>query len=154
MAHRSAATAAAASTADAELSAAAEAFVSDDDDDCPPLALAAGLVNYSDASGKLTATAAEAAVAVAVAAPAATVTAAGDGCSSDHASSVAASTAQQQHKPSMQQPCAQCGKLTKKRCRRCRAVYYCSEQCQIECFKDPEHRAACEAAAAAEQLHR
>jgi trimeric autotransporter adhesin len=45
------------------------------------------------------------------------------------------------------QPCTQCSVLTKKRCRRCQVVYYCSVECQIECFKDPEHRAQCEAAA-------
>jgi sulfatase maturation enzyme AslB (radical SAM superfamily) len=60
---------------------------------------------------------------------------------------------QQQSKPPVQQqPCAHCSKLTKKRCRRCQAVYYCSEQCQIECFRDPEHRAQCEQAAATAAL--
>jgi MYND finger len=62
---------------------------------------------------------------------------------------VVAQQQQQQSKQSLQQqPCVQCGKLTKKRCRRCQAVYYCSEECQIQCFKDPEHRAQCEATAA------
>jgi Ankyrin repeat len=56
---------------------------------------------------------------------------------------------QQQSKQTLQlQPCAQCGQLTKKRCRCCQAVYYCSEECQIQCFRDPQHRAQCEQTAA------
>jgi ankyrin repeat protein len=60
-----------------------------------------------------------------------------------------ASEQQQQRKAhKAKQPCANCSKLTTKRCRGCAVVYYCSEECQKVCFKDPQHRAQCEAKAA------
>jgi hypothetical protein len=119
----------------------------DDDDDCPPLALAARLIDDNGDTASTMAAASEAAVAVA--ALVATVTAATESHDDGSAHSVVtvSDSLQQQHKQSAQQPCVQCGTLTKKRCRRCQAVYYCSEECQIQCFKDPAHRAACEAAA-------
>jgi hypothetical protein len=46
-------------------------------------------------------------------------------------------------------PCVACGALTRLRCRACESTHYCSEECQIQCFKDPEHRAQCRAIAAA-----
>jgi MYND finger len=101
----------------------------DSDVDCPPLALASS-IEASDNTN----TAAESMVAV------------GSTNNSSGSSSSSSSTGSEQTK---QQPCVQCGKLTRKRCKRCQAVYYCSEECQIQCLKDPEHRAACEAAAAA-----
>jgi Ankyrin repeats (3 copies)/MYND finger len=55
---------------------------------------------------------------------------------------------QQSKPPKAKQPCANCSKLTTKRCKRCAAVYYCSAECQKVCFKDTEHRAQCEAKAA------
>jgi uncharacterized protein len=64
---------------------------------------------------------------------------------------VTAEQQQQQRQPQVQkakQPCANCSKLTAKRCRRCAAVYYCSVECQKVCFADTQHRAQCEAAAA------
>jgi uncharacterized protein len=61
-------------------------------------------------------------------------------------------TATEQQQPKRckaKQPCANCSKLTTKRCKRCAVVYYCSAECQKVCFKDTEHRAQCEATAAA-----
>jgi Ankyrin repeats (3 copies)/MYND finger len=62
---------------------------------------------------------------------------------------------QQQQQPpkahKAKQPCANCRSPTSKRCRRCTAVYYCSIECQKVCFADPQHRAQCEAKAAALQ---
>jgi hypothetical protein len=46
-------------------------------------------------------------------------------------------------------PCVACGALTRLRCRACESYHYCSEECQVQCFKDPEHRAQCKALAAA-----
>jgi MYND finger len=127
----------------------------DNDDDCPLLMHAAmlsssssagsGMSNEAAAASKMTA----AEPAAAVAAPMSTITAASASCGSARVSGTAVNTVMQQHKQTVQQPCVQCGKMTKKRCRRCQTVHYCSEECQIECFKDPEHRAACEVAAAA-----
>jgi ankyrin repeat protein len=56
---------------------------------------------------------------------------------------------QQQQSPAQKakQPCANCSKLTSKRCRRCAAVHYCSVECQKVCFADAHHRAQCEAKA-------
>jgi uncharacterized protein len=56
---------------------------------------------------------------------------------------------QQQQSPAQKakQPCANCSKLTSKRCRRCAAVYYCSVECQKVCFADTQHRAQCESTA-------
>jgi ABC-type transporter Mla MlaB component len=107
----------------------AKADESDSDDDCPPLALASS-IEASDNSH----TAAESMVAV------------GSTTDSSGSSSSSSSTGSEQTK---QQPCVQCGKLTKKRCKRCQTVYYCSDERQIQCFKHPKHRAACEATAAA-----
>jgi ankyrin repeat protein len=56
---------------------------------------------------------------------------------------------QQSRPPKTKQPCANCSKLTTKRCKRCAAVYYCSAECRKACFKDTEHRTQCEATAAA-----
>jgi ankyrin repeat protein len=60
----------------------------------------------------------------------------------------AASEQQQRRAHKAKQPCANCSKLTTKRCKRCAAVYYCSAECQKVCFKDAKHRAQCEAKAA------
>jgi hypothetical protein len=64
------------------------------------------------------------------------------------------STGQQQQQQQQQsearkakQPFANCKKPTTKLCRRCAAVHYCSVACQKVCFKDPTHRAQCEAKA-------
>jgi hypothetical protein len=57
---------------------------------------------------------------------------------------------QQQQKHSShraKQPCANCQTPTTKLCRACAAVYYCSVDCQKVSFKDPTHRAQCEAKA-------
>jgi ankyrin repeat protein len=54
---------------------------------------------------------------------------------------------QQQRGKKTKQPCINCGTLTGKRCTRCKVVYYCSIECQKQMFKDPEHRAECEAKA-------
>jgi ankyrin repeat protein len=63
-------------------------------------------------------------------------------------------TTQPQSKPlKTKQPCANCSRLTAKRCRRCKAVYYCSAECQKVCFKEAGHRAQCEATASAMVLH-
>jgi Ankyrin repeat len=114
-----------------------ESVESDSDDDCPSLAYASDMyTSNTNVHSDITA----------VAAPAATVTDAVD--SSTSSSSSRAGDAATQKQSLQQQPCVQCGKMTKKRCRRCQAVYYCSEQCQMLCFKDPEHRAQCDAAAA------
>jgi MYND finger len=120
----------------------------DSDDDCPPLANyhAPYFATASEAavSGSTPPAAGESiSVAAAVAAPVA-VYSSSNGSSS--AGCRVRDTAQKQ--PLQQQPCVQCGKLTKKRCRRCQAVYYCSEECQVMCFRNPEHRAQCDAAAA------
>jgi ankyrin repeat protein len=48
------------------------------------------------------------------------------------------------------QPCANCKQPTGRLCRRCAAVYYCSVECQRVCFSDAQHRAQCEATAAAQ----
>jgi trimeric autotransporter adhesin len=114
---------------------AADAAYESDEDDCPPLAPAGC---YSDACTNSTA---------AVVETAATAAAASSSSSGSSKGSRVSDAVQKQ--PLQQLPCVQCGKLTKRRCRRCQAVYYCSEECQIQCFKDPEHRAQCEAAAAA-----
>jgi ankyrin repeat protein len=58
---------------------------------------------------------------------------------------------QQQHQCGQRkakQPCANCSKPTTKLCRRCAAVYYCSVECQVVCFKNGQHRAQCAAKAA------
>ena len=109
---------------------------SDSDDDCAPLAYASAM--YSTAGVH-----SDTAV---VRAPATTVTAAADSNTSSNSSSAACAATQK--RSLQQQPCVQCGKLTKKRCRRCQAMYYCSEQCQMLCFRDPEHRTQCDTAAA------
>jgi sulfatase maturation enzyme AslB (radical SAM superfamily) len=115
----------------------AESDESDSDNDCPPLACASDMCSGTDGVHSDSA---------AVSAPVATVSATeSSSTSSSSASNRADQAAQKQSL--QQQPCVQCGKLTKKRCRRCQAVYYCSEQCQVLCFKDPEHRAQCDAAA-------
>jgi MYND finger len=107
---------------------------SDGDDDCPPIAYASALYNTAGALSDSAATLA----------PAATVTAV-------NSSLTSRTDGDTVHKQSVQQqPCAQCGKLTKKRCRRCQAVYYCSEECQVQCFEDPQHKAQCKVAAIAE----
>jgi trimeric autotransporter adhesin len=121
-----------------------------DDDDCPPLAHASSAaisseLLQSDVRHDTTPGAR-------VRAQAADASSSSSGCSLSGSGSAELSTQQQQQQSKhllQQQPCAQCGKLTKKRCRRCQVVYYCSEQCQMLSFKDPEHRAQCEAAAAA-----
>jgi ankyrin repeat protein len=46
-------------------------------------------------------------------------------------------------------PCSACGKATSRVCKSCHSVYYCSTDCQTECYKNKEHRQQCEAAAAA-----
>jgi ankyrin repeat protein len=64
-------------------------------------------------------------------------------------------TQQQQQQQQQQQPlkrkakhpCANCKKLTRKLCRGCAAVYYCSVDCQKVCFRDAKHRAQCTAKA-------
>jgi hypothetical protein len=59
----------------------------------------------------------------------------------------------QQQQPRLRkakQPCANCKQPTGKLCRRCVAVYYCSVECQKACFSDAQHRAQCEATAAAQ----
>jgi uncharacterized protein len=70
----------------------------------------------------------------------------------DGASHDAVTTHQQEQKQpkaqKVKQPCANCSKLTTKRCRRCAVVYYCSTECQKACFADAQHRAQCEAKAA------
>jgi MYND finger len=113
----------------------------DDASDCPPLARVNCLADSTSISiaGHTDATAA-------VVQPASTAEAVQPVCDG-RCGNTAQSQQQQQLRQSLQQPCVQCGKLTKKRCRRCQAVYYCSEDCQIECFEDPQHRAQCEAAA-------
>jgi ankyrin repeat protein len=51
---------------------------------------------------------------------------------------------QQQHvKCKAKHPCANCKKLTRKLCRGCAAVYYCSVYCQKVCFRDAKHKAQC-----------
>jgi ankyrin repeat protein len=71
-------------------------------------------------------------------------------------SSAEAADVQQQQQQSKQrrakQACANCSKPTSKRCRRCAAVYYCSIECQKVCFADAQHRAQCEATAAAQTV--
>jgi hypothetical protein len=75
------------------------------------------------------------------------------GSSSGEAAAAASSEAidgsAKQKKQKVKQPCANCKKLTTKRCRRCAAVYYCRTECQKVCFKDAEHRAQCEEIASA-----
>jgi MYND finger len=117
-----------------------------DDDDCPPLAhvsstaVSGGLLQSGVRRSSTTA-----------AAPGQAQTA--DTSSNRSSSEEELSIQQQQQQQAKQsQLCAQCGKLTKKRCRRCQAVYYCSEECQIQCFRDPQHRAQCEVAAASSAL--
>jgi MYND finger len=112
--------------------------ISSCDDDCPPLAYASDL---HSATGVHSGTAAESA-------PIATVTFKDNSSTSRNSLGHTGNTAAQKQSLQQQQPCVQCGKLTKKRCRRCQAVYYCSEECHVKCFKDPEHRAECDAAAA------
>jgi MYND finger len=120
---------------------------SDSDDDCPPLAHAGSLQLSGDSQ---TATR----PALAVAAPSCNSGSSSSNTSSSSSDTISSTDSnsnaheQQQAKQLVQQPCVNCGKLTKKRCRRCQAVYYCSEECQIECFKDPQHRAQCEVTAA------
>jgi MYND finger len=109
----------------------------DEEDDCPPLEHVDSLFDSSAAPTDLL----HSTVAVAHGNTAAAVEA--ECCSN---SSVSSSDAVQKLAA---QPCVHCGKLTKKRCRRCQAVYYCSEECQIQCFKDPEHKAQCLSAAVA-----
>jgi hypothetical protein len=111
---------------------------SDSDDDCPPLAYASDVYSTAGVHSGITA----------LPAPAATVTDAVDSSTSGSGICIRANNAANQKQLLQQQPCVQCGELTKRRCRRCQAVYYCSEQCQMLCFKDPEHRAQCDAAAA------
>jgi hypothetical protein len=87
---------------------------SDSDDDCPPLAYVACLSVSSKLKCNANSTPA-------------VVTAAGrpvlNTLTSDSSSS---NDLYKQQQTVKQQPCVQCGKLTKKRCRRCQAVYYCS----------------------------
>jgi hypothetical protein len=116
----------------------AESDESGSDDDCPPLAYASEM---QSTTGELSDN-------TALSAPVATVTATISSTSSSRVVSKTDRGTVQKQSPQQQQPCVQCGKLTKKRCRRCQAVYYCSEQCQMLCFKDSEHRAQCDAAAA------
>jgi ankyrin repeat protein len=133
----------------------------DSDDDCPPLAHAGAIalpyVAFNDG------TSSTASILNSIKSPADSDAAeAALAATNDNNSSISSSDRidssngdsvhteqQQQPKQSVQQPCVHCGKMTKKRCRRCQAVYYCSEECQIKCFKDPEHRAQCEAIAVA-----
>jgi MYND finger len=116
-----------------------------DGGDCPPLALAgdACFVMHCDASGSTAATSNNSSSSSSLSSS----NSSSSSCSSSKADGGAGLKQSLQ-----QQPCVQCGKLIKKRCRRCQAVYYCSEECQIQCFKDPKHRAECEAAAAAPVL--
>jgi ankyrin repeat protein len=65
-----------------------------------------------------------------------------------HARVTPAAQQQQCEQRKAKQPCANCSKPTTKLCRRCAAVYYCSVDCQKVCFKDAQHRAQCETAAA------
>jgi MYND finger len=120
----------------------------DDDSDCPPLALASSFL----ASDRLSSDDAATAAAILANADSSSSRSSSDSNSSSSSSSssssacsntsVGANTKQQQQQ---QQPCVQCGQLAKRRCRRCQVVYYCSAECQIQCF--PEHRAQCKAGA-------
>jgi MYND finger len=110
----------------------------EEDDDCPPLELVSSLL-YSSAvstTDVLHDT-------VAVAHGSTTAEAVPSSISSASTSSSCGDAVQKL----AVQPCVQCGKLTKKRCRRCQAVYYCSEECQVQCFRDPVHKAQCLSAA-------
>jgi hypothetical protein len=116
--------------------------VSDDDSDCPPLAHVASLYGSSKRRPV----------------KAAHVNNSSSSSCTRNCSKTCSSVEvlQQQPKHSLQQqpkqslqPCVHCNTLTKKRCKRCQVVYYCSVECQTECFKDPQHRAQCETAAAA-----
>jgi MYND finger len=148
MQHTSAARAAAMVAPTAAVSAVADE--SDSDDDCPPLAHARAIVLCDNATSS---TASVKSITLSTdidAAEAAVVSTSENSCSisrSDYVSKRKRDSVytkqQQQPKQSVQQPCVQCGRLTKKRCKRCQAVYYCSEECQIQCFKDTEHRAQC-----------
>jgi Ankyrin repeats (3 copies) len=88
--------------------------------------------------------------AVAAAQPSAVST----GCASSSSDTISVLQQQQpQQKPAgkkAKHPCANCGRTEHtRRCRACAAVYYCSIQCQKVCFADAQHRADCEAKAAA-----
>jgi trimeric autotransporter adhesin len=134
----------AATTADkADVDADADSVYDSDDDECPPLALA---VEYTDACAGVLCGTSRSTAAVAQGAIVASNSSTSSSSSSSSASNRASEAALKQ---SLQlQPCALCGKVTKKRCRRCQAVHYCSVECQIQCFRDPKHRAECEAATA------
>jgi ankyrin repeat protein len=73
----------------------------------------------------------------------------GDAAASSAASSEVVDSSVKQKKQKVNQPCANCSKLTTKLCRRCAAVHYCSTECQKVCFKDAKHRAQCEEVASA-----
>jgi trimeric autotransporter adhesin len=115
-------------------------------DDCPPLAhysmLISAVSKHAAVSTLSTANAHESTSVGSLAAP---VTA-NSSCGSNSLSRRSSDIAQKQSL--QQQLFAQCGKLTKNRCSRCLAVYYCCKECQVQCFRNPEHRAQCDAAAA------
>jgi hypothetical protein len=146
MQHTSAARAAAAVEATTTVTAVSDE--SDNDDDCPPLAHASniGLCN-NNSSSIVTLAETDAGTAAVVS------NNSSNSDSSSHTDNFSSKYLKnEQHK---QQQCKQsahscmhCGRVTKKRCKRCQAAYYCSEECQIQCFKDPRHRAQCEATAA------
>jgi hypothetical protein len=128
---------------------------SDSDDDCPPLAR----VDSSQPSNITQTVTATEPVEAAVPTSCSNNNSSGSSSdcrsssSSDHTTTDSIASDGQQHKEQqskqLAQPCVHCGKMTKMRCKRCQAVCYCSEECQIQCFKDLEHRAQCEAVATA-----
>jgi ankyrin repeat protein len=113
---------------------------------------AATLSNDTSSSNDSSTTAAASARAIKTAAVSGT---AAPAVSSSEKSSSSNNVQQQQQQQKQQQtelrrakqPCANCKKPTTKLCRRCAAVYYCSVAGQRMCFKDPAHRAQCEAKA-------
>jgi hypothetical protein len=70
-------------------------------------------------------------------------------CSNEQHSEVGSTSSSSTKVKRAPAPCVACGALTRLRCRACENTHYCSEECQIQCFKDPEHRAQCKATAAA-----